>query len=50
MKYANRKIPKDTAIKIYKNNKNNSVLSCYGELGQWDVLEKIFNKILPATR
>lgn len=42
MKYANKQIPKDLAVKIYKKERSNSVASCYGELGQWDVLEKLF--------
>lgn len=42
MKYANKQIPEDLAVKIYKKERSNSVASCYGELGQWNVLDKLF--------
>jgi len=51
MKYARRQIKRDLALEIYKkSNKSGSIAACYGELGQWDVLEEIFNNLMKKTK
>ena len=46
MKYARKQIQKDLALEIYqKSNNSGSILTCYGELGQWDILIEIYKFI-----
>lgn len=46
LKNTNKKIEKDLALRIYReNDTSRSLVVCYGDLGQWDVLIEIYKYI-----